>query len=77
MILFTTVDNDKYQACVVNRYHHNIIITLLLLHIEGWERKSSNFFFTYIHLDLFRFHPSISYPAATKSFCAIHPGSID
>ena len=26
--------------------------------IEGWERKRSMCFFTYIHLDLFRFHPS-------------------
>ena len=28
-------------------------------HIEGWERKRSKCYFTYIHLDLFRSHSSI------------------
>ena len=28
--------------------------------IEGWEWKRSKCFFTYIHLDLFRSHPSIN-----------------
>ena len=29
------------------------------VYIEGWERKMSKCFFTYIHLELYRSHPSI------------------
>ena len=29
------------------------------VHYEGWERNSSKCFFTYVYIDLFRFHPLI------------------
>ena len=36
--------------------------------IQGWEQKRSLCFFTYIHLDLFRSHPS----KYAYSYCCLH-----
>ena len=48
-----------YKSYFVYIYYYNYLLTVTVVHFEGWERKRSKCFFTYIHLDLFRFHSSI------------------
>ena len=46
------MDKGIIEACQVSQIFNNIIIN-----IEGWKRKRSKCFFTYIYLDHFRSHP--------------------
>ena len=42
----------------VTYYMLSVKILFYLPQFEGWEQKRSKYFFTYINLDLFCFHPS-------------------
>ena len=53
----------KIKRHKVSKYQKTAPI-FLFLEGHGWERKNSKCFFTYIHLDPFRCHPS-------KCFCLL------